>query len=138
MKNRVAWGLVVLLSTMLLAGIAVLCSPYVVLLPRQEWGFGRADIVTSEGITRDRQRFVIINDCIKLGIVAILIPAQCSSVDPQRHGAVFLKQRSRLHWAVRSSDERRRGVHCAPWRRCPWVGRGRRCRLLHRPAGWLT
>jgi hypothetical protein len=86
--NRVASGLVVLLSTMLLAGIAVLGSSYVVLLPRQEWGFGRADIVTSEGITRDRQRFVIINECIKLGLVAILIPAQPSSVDPARHGEV--------------------------------------------------
>jgi hypothetical protein len=39
--NRVAWGLVVVLSTALLAGITVLCSPYVVVLPRQEWGFGQ-------------------------------------------------------------------------------------------------
>jgi hypothetical protein len=47
--NRVAWGLTVVLAAVMLAGIIVLCSRYVVLLPRQEWGFGWQTLLPVKG-----------------------------------------------------------------------------------------
>jgi hypothetical protein len=91
--SRVVWGLAAVLAVLVLARIIVLCSPYGILLRRQEWGFGRADIITSDGFTRGRQRFIRLNECIKLGIVAIRRPLSVSpsGFDPQRHGASLTK-----------------------------------------------
>jgi hypothetical protein len=67
--NRVAWGLVVL-TVVVLGGFELLAAPYLLLLPRQEWGFGR-EIIVIKGITRDFQSEVTRSDRFKLGPVAI-------------------------------------------------------------------
>jgi hypothetical protein len=68
--SRVAWALVLALAIVVLGGIWQLCASHVVLLPRQEWGFGR-EIVIIKGITRDFQPEVVRDDHFKFGPVAV-------------------------------------------------------------------
>jgi hypothetical protein len=70
MKNRMAWGLVVVLGAAVLGGIGLLATSHVRLLPRQEWGFGR-EITVIRGITRDFRSEVTRLDRFKLGLIAI-------------------------------------------------------------------
>jgi hypothetical protein len=71
MKNRKAWGLVAVLSTVMLGATALMGTHFVVSLPRHEWGFGLDYITTGEAIGPNGQHFILIQPGIKLGFVGI-------------------------------------------------------------------